>query len=64
MKASVVADLIKANAVLQKIKDSPLVIALPNLGKFYNIIIKYYTRTSLANLPYTWRTCNFPFWKK
>ena len=49
MKASVVADLIKANAVLQKIKDSPLVIALPNLGKIYNI--KYYTGTSLANLP-------------
>ena len=51
MKASVVADLIKANAILQKIKDSPLVIALPNLGKIYNIIIKYYTGTSLANLP-------------
>ena len=50
MKASVVADLIKANAVLQKIKDSPLVIALPNLGKIYNII-KHYTGTSLANLP-------------
>ena len=50
MKASVVADLIKANAVLQKIKDSPLVIALPNLGKIYNIL-KYYTGTSLANLP-------------
>ena len=51
MKASVVADLVKANAILQKIKDSPLVIALPNLGKIYNIIIKYYTGTSLANLP-------------
>ena len=49
MKASVVADLTKANAVLQKIKDSPLVIALPNLGKIYNII--KYTGTSLANLP-------------
>ena len=49
MKASVVADLTKANAVLQKIKDSPLVIALPNLGIIYNII--KYTGTSLANLP-------------
>ena len=49
MKASVAADLIKVNAVLRKIKDSPLVIALPNLGKIYNII-KYYTGTSLANL--------------
>ena len=56
MKASVVADLIEANAVLQKIKNSPLVIALPNLGKTYNITIKYYTGTSLSNLPSRSRT--------
>ena len=37
MKAPVIADLIK-NKVLQKVKDSPLIIAFPNLGSTENVI--------------------------
>ena len=41
MKAQVVIDLIKANKVLQKIKNNPLVLPLPNLRNIENVIIKY-----------------------
>ena len=51
MKGPIVSDLIKANKVLRKIKDSPLVITFPNLGNIEKGIIKCYSDASLANLP-------------
>ena len=51
MEAPVIADFIKVNKVLQKIKDSPLLTGFPNLGNIEKVIIKCYSDASLAKLP-------------
>ena len=51
MEATLIADLIKVNKVLHKIKDSPLVIGFPNLDNIENAVIQCYSDPSLAKLP-------------
>ena len=50
MKNPVIANIIKANKVLRRIKENQLVIKFPNLGKVEQLQLQCYSDASLANL--------------
>ena len=50
MKNSIIANIVKANKALRRIKENPLVIRFPNLRDFNQLQLQCYSDASLANL--------------
>ena len=46
----IIANIVKANKVLRRIKENPLVIRFPNLGELDQLQLRCYSDASLANL--------------
>ena len=50
LKNPIIANIVKANKVLRRIKENPLVVRFPNLGELDQLQLQCYSDASLANL--------------